>query len=228
MTVIFFLFAMVAMLINITYWIAYDFIRPGTRMPLAANEIGEAAAFLLLASALSTAVPSDGMRRTKEMIGTVVFAAANVALWIGWSGEWIQDILAGVVLGYLLCVVVRSALQTDAFSRKEWIAILAGSALLIAAQAGTFFAPAPMDRILDLLGYCLLFAGLIWFMVKSFLSLQRGGDIKRSTALAFAAYAWGTCTIYMSAGAWYLAGTAMICVTLLLMLAAVKAGVMSV
>ena len=49
-----FAFAVASVLLSNLYWLAYDILRPGTRMPFAANEIGEWALFLLLGAAVRT------------------------------------------------------------------------------------------------------------------------------------------------------------------------------
>ena len=81
-----FAFAVASVLLSNLYWLAYDILRPGTRMPFAANEIGEWALFLLLGAALNT--QSERMNAKREMLFAALFTAANAALWIAWSGEW--------------------------------------------------------------------------------------------------------------------------------------------
>ena len=92
-----FAFAVASVLLSNLYWLAYDILRPGTRMPFAANEIGEWALFLLLGAAVRTQPEAPSAKR--EVFCAALFTAANVALWIAWSGEWIQDILTGAAFG---------------------------------------------------------------------------------------------------------------------------------
>ena len=47
-----FTFATAAMLLSLLYWLAFDILYPGQRMPFAANEIAEWAMFLSFASTL--------------------------------------------------------------------------------------------------------------------------------------------------------------------------------
>ena len=47
-----FAFAVACMLLSGLYWLSYGVLRPGTRMPFAANEIAESAMFLLFGAAL--------------------------------------------------------------------------------------------------------------------------------------------------------------------------------
>ncbi len=222
MMTVFFLFAAISLLVNNAYWVAYDLLRPETRMPFAANEIGESASFLLLASSLSAAVPDSHEGWKSELIGTILFILASVGLWIGWSGEWIQDILGGITYGYFLCIVIRSLKQTEALSGVEWRLLAAGSALLIAAQTSIFALPEPFKAPMDLFCYILMFAGMLFFIIRGILYLRRKEESGKTIAMAFAAYAWTTSTIYMSAGIWYASAAVVISAPLLMMLFAVE------
>ena len=105
--VAFYAFAIACSLFSTVYWTAYDLLRPEERMPFAANEICEMALFLLLASSLRAALPRR-IPLGKAALPAALFAAANTALWIAWTGEWMQDILTGLSLGWLLCVLIAS------------------------------------------------------------------------------------------------------------------------
>lgn len=222
MMLVFFLFGMIGLLVNNVYWITYEYIHPGIRMPFAVNEFGEAAGFLLFSSALSQAIPKNGVFYRKEMLGVILFTAASIALWIGWSGEWLQDILGGIVFGYFLMAVMRAARQTEVFSKKEWILIAAGSALVIAGQISVFFAPSPFREGLDLLCYGMMFAGIVYFAAKAFFAFRKKERAAKCLALSFVGHAWTISTIYMSAGIWYSLATVAFCVTLLQILEALK------
>ena len=113
-----FAFAVASVLLSNLYWLAYDILRPGTRMPFAANEIGEWALFLLLGAAVRTQPEVHSAKR--EVFCAALFTAANVALWIAWSGEWIQDILTGAAFGYFLCMLAAQLRQEEAFPVWEW------------------------------------------------------------------------------------------------------------
>lgn len=93
MAPVFFTFALVSLLMSGLYWLAYDLLRPDTRMPFAANEFGEIGGFLLLASALNAVFRGRFADARREIVCAAVFAAASTALWIGWSGEWVEDVL---------------------------------------------------------------------------------------------------------------------------------------
>ena len=86
---IFFAFAIVASLLSDIYWLAYDILRPFSRMPFAANEIAEWAMFVSLGAVLASDIKAFGVDARKESIFSILFVIANVALWIAWSGEWV-------------------------------------------------------------------------------------------------------------------------------------------
>ena len=64
-----FVLAMVSYLLSDLYWIAYDLLKPDTRMPIACNEIGECAIILLLSAGLDSLIGDK-----KKIAGEIVFA----------------------------------------------------------------------------------------------------------------------------------------------------------
>ena len=108
LTTVFMAFCFALWLLTDLYWFIYDYMRPESRMPFAANEIGEAAVFLMMAATLNSAVLLESRLPVHRTACALVFSACNVALWIAWSGEWIQDILFGAVYAWFICSVVRA------------------------------------------------------------------------------------------------------------------------
>ena len=208
LVVAFFAFAAASCLFSTLYWIAYDFIRPGTWMPFAANEICESALFLLLASSLRAAFPKN-TPIVKALLPAGIFAAANTALWIAWSGEWIQDILTGLSLGWALCVLIACLAASSALKRSEWIIIGSAAMLLIAGQTATFFLPESALVVFDTACSVILFAVNAWLIAKTVLDLRSGVDTKRALCLSFAVYLWAMVAMYMSGGYAYYAALAL-------------------
>ena len=97
-----FAFAMISYLLSDLYYLIYDFIRPDTRMPFAANEIAECALILLLSAGLEVLPEKKGKIIYKALVFSVLFICANIALWIVWSGEWVQDSVFGTCPRYRL------------------------------------------------------------------------------------------------------------------------------
>ena len=205
MAPVFFTFALVSNLMSSLYWLAFALLRPETRMPFAANEFGEIGAFLLLASSLNAVFRGHFAAARKTVVCAAFFAAASTALWIGWSGEWVEDMLIGFSFGYFLCVCVRSLKQSNALFRVEWRVLGVLALLLLLLQGLTFVLPEPWRSVADYGAYAVMFSVLFYGLGKLFRTLRRGLDAAAQFALAVACFAWSLSTMYMSAGNFYLA-----------------------
>ena len=148
---VFFAFAVASVLLSNLYWLAYDILRPGTRMPFAANEIGEWAMFLLLGASLTSLRSINFHQARLEVLCTVLFITASTALWISWSGEWVDDIVTGIVYGYFLCCLVALMKQEEMVPSYKWGMLGGVSLLLIAGQVVIFFVPNDMKRAMEIL-----------------------------------------------------------------------------
>ena len=71
------------LLLSLTYYLAHTYIREGMRVPFAANDIADFGTFLLMSTALCSAVGTEWGRFRGVTAGAAVFAAANTCLWIG-------------------------------------------------------------------------------------------------------------------------------------------------
>lgn len=177
MALVFFAFSMISLLMSNLYWFAYDLIGIDSRMPFAANEIGEWSCFLLVAAAISTVFKKERTAAIKEIVFTLIFAAACTALWIGWSGEWVQDIISGLVFGYWFCIIINALKSSDVLNSGEW-AVLAVVAMLIAGMEGaTFFTSGAAKNNLDICCYILMFASIAVFYIKLAYTWRKGESI---------------------------------------------------
>ena len=200
---VFFAFAAACFLLSDLYWLVYDLLRPETRMPFAANEIGEWAFFLLLAASLGSPKADSFQNAKKEVLFTGLFVAASAGLWIGWSGEWMQDILTGIFYGYFLCTLVLRAKSERAMSDRGWRSLGIVCAVLIAVQTTIFFVPDAAKDPLDQFCYIILFAVSAVFLVRAVLS-QRKDEPGKSVCHALAFLAWIETALYMSSGGYYI------------------------
>lgn len=215
LTVAFFCFAMVSLLLTNLYWLAHSLMRPDMRMPLSANTIGECAAFLLLSAAMNALFPDSRFGFTPQIICTVLFAASSVALWLIWSGEWLQDLLGGIAFGYFLCVCVRNLCRTGLLTRKEWIAL----GICCAGYMSAFLLFAEEDNHpIVTAGYIVMFATMGWFVFRAARGIWRGEDGKKQIVLSVSAYACCMSGVYMSSGYWYIAAGLICLLTLPMML----------
>ena len=204
-TVLFYTFSLISMLLSDFYWIAYTAIRPETRMPFAVNEIGEWAFFLLLAASLASLFQRRTAGAIREMIMASLFAAASTALWIGWSGEWVQDIITGIVCGYFFCIIVGAMRASDILNSSEWAGLGAMCLILIIMQGLTFVLPQDTRQIVDICCYVLMFAGIITFYAKTIREWKRQAPPEALFCLCCATIAWGESCMYMSAEPMYFA-----------------------
>lgn len=204
LTPVFLAFSLALWLFTDLYWLIYDLIRQNARMPFGANEIGEAAVFLTLAAALSATVSHGFYEAKAQAVGAVVFAACNMALWIAWSGEWLQDTLVGASFGYLLYTIACSLKAQRALRRGEWTLLGLACALLILAQTMTFFAEAGMKKTLDAACSVLLSVGVAYWGLKLLQAREKGLRHRTLLCLAYGLTAWIIMAKYMSEGMIYL------------------------
>ena len=184
---VFLSFGLISFLMSDLYWVAYVMIRLDTRMPFAANEFGEGAAILLFSAVLTSTFQYPYSSCIKETIFAVCFAAINAGLWIAWSGEWVDDIMTGVIFGYYILSCVRSLKRTEALSKKEWrLLALAGTALA-GMQILIFFIPPAYKIKLDICCYIVMFAGIGWFVIRVVRALRSDTDFDQGICLSFAA-----------------------------------------
>lgn len=185
------------------YWLVYDILRPDVRMPFAANEIGEAGMLLMLAAIINSSVPHGSRAAVKHVVCAVIFAVFNVILWIAWSGEWVQDIITGLVLTWLLASAVCSLKVVHALTKTEWILLGIYCTALLAGQGLTFFFAEPVKSAVDTGCYVLISLGILYWMVKLFMSYKRDHYNKKVMSLAVTNLAWIIVALFMSSGLFY-------------------------
>ena len=170
--VIFYTFATASLTLSYVYWLVYDIMKPTERLVFAANEISEWAYFLMLGTSVMYAVQTIRRSDLSEYIGVWLFTAVNVALWIAWSREWVQDIVTGLVIAYWAYHLVRSLKESKAVCRREWVGIWILFTLVIVAQVVTFLPGAPID-VLYLVSFLLLAVMILYFLGKTSVIMYR-------------------------------------------------------
>ena len=205
------------------YYSAHTMLREGMRVPFAANDIADFGMFLLMGTALSTALGRSRRSLPGVTAAALLFAAANIALWIAWSGEWVRDIFGGISWGWFLCVCFRSLYQTEALRRGERIALWSVCALLVLVQTANFFVPtAQLYTILDRGATALLGVGEIWLLARTLWALLRDRGVEKALSLSFTCYLWSTVSMYMSAGLPYDIFANLVTLNLVLILLALR------
>ena len=218
---IFYSMAMGMFLCSDLYWFAHQELRDGLRVPFAPDDIADFGLFLLLGSAVNAAMDLRGKYR-RVILWAALFTAANIALWIAWSGEWVRDLFGGLAYGYFLCAATRALWGAKVLRRWEWIGCAALSALLIVIQSLSIALSTPdLRKLMETVGYVILFAVMLWLLIRSVMALAgKNGD--QAFSLCFAAFCWITVTLYMSSGAVYTVAANLTTVGLLLMFLSVR------
>ena len=162
-----FVLAMSSYFLSDLYWIAYDLLKPDTRMPIASNEIGECAMILLLSAGLET-ILDEKQKKTGEVAFAILFIGANIVLWIAWSGEWFQDILFGIPYIYFLWILIRGLLSRKLLSLKEMLFVSVASVSVLMMQIPLFFVKGKLFELTDFLNFVVMFVVMAWLGFKSF------------------------------------------------------------
>jgi len=196
-------FCLALWLMGDLYWIVYDLMRPESRMPFAANEIGEAAVFLMLAAIINFVMAGGTHPPVAYTIGAVLFGIGNTALWIAWSGEWIQDILIGTVFTWLLYSIVRSLVSLQILSGWQWTLLCMLCIGLIAGQSLLFFVENIAGTVIETGVYVILLTGIIFFVYRLIQSYKKKDEPGVLLTVAFALIAWVVLGKYMSEGIAY-------------------------
>ena len=197
LTAVFLTFVYSLWLLTDLYWVIYDFMRPDSRMPFAVNEIGEAAIILLMPSILGSAVHYRLFTAGRQAAGTALFAVCNAALWVAWSGEWAQDTIIGAVFAYFLCNIACALKAQRQLSKKEWIGLGIGCALLILAQVATFFVGPKAKAAVETGCYVFLIAGVVYWAYKLISAHKSQTPSKAVLCMAFALLGWSMMAKYI-------------------------------
>ena len=164
----FFLFlAMVSYLLSDLYWIVYDTLKPGTHMPIAANEIAECSVILLLSAGLDT-ILHNKEKIAGEVLFATFFIGANIALWIVWSGEWLQDIVFGIPYVYFVWVLIRGLRTRGGMTQNEIkLAVVACMSFLV-IHVVLILVGGFAHLVVETVCFGLMFAVMTWLGIKSF------------------------------------------------------------
>lgn len=202
---LFFAFGIIGFMASDFYWLVYAYLRPDVRMPFAVNEVGEWAGFLLIASSLNAVYKNSAQSRKliAGYVAAIVFSTVCTAFWIAWSGEWLQDIISGIVCGYFFCMVVKALIVSDALGKRGLIILGAVSFVLLVCQGLTFIVPESVSFVPDIICYIIMFTSLAVLFVIFIVAWIKRFEANKLFALSTLGYAFGTSCMYMSADPMY-------------------------
>ena len=197
---LFFSMACMCYLLSSLYWIAYEAIRPGVRMPFAADEIADCSMILLLSASLETILHDKKKNVPGELIFTFLYISANIFLWIMWSGEWVQDIVFGLPYYYFLWMIIRGIRSSKALNKVELIACALTPFVIVGFQTANLYTTGNLQNVADLIGYSFMYFFMAWLGIKSI----KSGNI----FLRYAFFFWTLIATFSCSGYLYLVAVA--------------------
>lgn len=212
----------VTLMLSTLYYLAHSILLEGVRVPFAANDIADFGTFLLISAALNTAVGANWRKLHLITAAAAIFAAANVFLWISWSGEWLRDILGGLPFGIFICSCVRSIYLTGAMKRWERSCMWTLCFLLTAVETVSLYLPGTGKTVMETIGAALMGVGALLLLVRIFLQLRSGRSANAAVALSFSGFCWNSICMYMSADPVYSVFSGLCILNFLLILLSIR------
>ncbi|MBR3507187.1 MAG: hypothetical protein IKO03_00155 [Lachnospiraceae bacterium] len=201
----FFTFATLSLLLSTFYTVIFSFLRPDARMPFAVDEIAESAMLLLLSAGLEALAGKDKKRDLRAALFAVIFMGANIALWIVWSGEWVQDILFGIPYMYLQYMLIKTMKRTGVVSgRERALAAIACGALIAMHVAQIYVTEGIIFTLTNVGLYLIEFGMAAWLFWKTIRALrkkeQSPQEQEGTLALALTVFLWTILVTFMNDG----------------------------
>ncbi|MBO4281101.1 MAG: hypothetical protein J5872_04620 [Lachnospiraceae bacterium] len=205
MAVIFYAFSTASLTFSYIYWLIYDFMWPEERLVFAANEISEWAHFLMCGTVLAYMFKEITRIDFGEICGVMILVAVNVALWIAWTGEWLQDIVTGLCIAYWAYRLAIGVKESKTTTLPEWGGLVAGFMLTIGLQVASFFKGAPI-KALYLASFLSLVIVVAFIHIKTIRILIRAKcheDYRKAFCLALLIIMITGSGMYMSSEPYY-------------------------
>ena len=205
LTAVFYVFGNVAFLVADVYWLAHMILKEGETPKFSAVEIGMAGVFLLYGAAI---LSHGGQKRTIKWISfpTLIamgFTLANTACWIAWTDGWGRDIITGIAMGYMACVLAYCLDRYEQFEGKKLTGILAFCLSLIVLETASLHVSGSMVLIVEILRYCFWFSGIVFFIVKIYIYVIKKRDTSVGLVYSFSGFLFGVFAMYLSTGVMY-------------------------
>ena len=204
MTLVYFTFTVVSLLLAQLYWLVYDFLRKDVQMPFAANEFAEAALVLLLSSMLRTVFTKQIRILSKTFAFSVLYAAANAVLWIAWNGDWIEALITGPAYAYFVVTAAIALKESDALKNWGYALIVGVASITTLMQAAELVFP-ETAFVLDPATYVLMLSMIVVWSVWIARAFQRKAEPRVLMSLSVGALCWVFYTMYSCSGWWYIA-----------------------
>ena len=198
----FFIFAMISLALEDIYWIAYDLLRGEQRMPFAGNEIADCAVILLLASALALTLGRKRAISPGSIVITLAFMLPITALWIAWSGQWVENIIFGLPYMYFLYVILLCNRYHEVLGSGEGIAIASVCVVIIILDYVSLIA-GDFASFIDPAGYVIMNLLTLYLLIRCIMSLKSDASGLKSFVLSVILFFYTCNVMYMSDGLMY-------------------------
>ncbi len=203
---VFYIAGITAFLVSDVYWLTHLIMHEGETPWFSSAEFSDAGVLLLLGAVLVARVKENGLVMEKtvpEIIFGGIFAAANTAFWIGWTGAWVKDILSGVSIAYYFIVAVLCMKLSGVFPALIRRIFYAVCIVLLIFEAGTLVLHGQLNTICEILRNIIWFSGVCLFFGRTILSLARRESSFITMSAAFTGNCWVFFALYLSTGVLY-------------------------
>ncbi len=218
---LFFTLGLTCLLVSDLYWVVHTWMGRGVYAPFSVIDVGTSGLYLLSAAAMDTVFREKPVDARAAMIAAAVFAAANTALWIAWSGAVFQNILGGTSFVFMLCSTARALRRSGALSRRGWASLAAACVALIAVNTTLLYLSGSAYFAANLVNYVILFVVMTFFFIRTIRAL-RLGDADTALALSFSTFIWNFITSYLSEEPYYTVSDFFIMFSIAMMFMAVR------
>ena len=200
-----FIFGLLNLLMCNLYWLAYDILRPDLWMPIAADEIAEAAANLLLAACLGIHMGKEKNKfHLPEFAFTFLYMMANASFWAIWSEEWIQSFLVAIPYIFLLYRTICGLNRSGAATKLQKVMLLVPALLVIVLQYIRLTTDEETALVLDHITYALMPVSLL-ILLYIFIKAKNSGSAAGGKRLYVSVliYLWTMLCSFLSDGIFY-------------------------
>ena len=197
------LYALICILLNDLYWLASDILKPDIRIPFGAGDIADSGTFLLFAAMLGVIYKKEKIKYGIEALLVVGFSVAVTILWIGWTDEWLKNIVGGITFAFFMWQVIIAVKKSAALNRIEAVLLAFLSYTVIAVMITSQYIDEETQPILDTIGNIILVVGMVLLLTQSIFTFTKAikakvsSDAKKLLAVNFLAMIWTLNATYM-------------------------------
>lgn len=198
------MFALFSFLLNDIYWLCFEILYPGEKMPFSVNAIGEYAFLMLLVSMYKQLFDSYKLKISIENGIIAVMTAIYMCLWIRWSGTWTGNIIGAVAFGYLICIIVGLIIEYEPIPSKYlyFILYIAIAQLMLNLMA-EFFTSGAATATVNGIMYAITYVPAFVFLVITIRKMASKTDNRGYLILTGGFLVWCLNAMYVSGDYWY-------------------------